>query len=67
MKKIITLLTLLLAFQLSAQEVVSKKQWQEDLRYLQKTINNDFSFLYKKVTAKEFNSAVDNFYNEIPI
>ena len=52
--------------QLSAQEVVTAEQWQQDLRFLQKTINNDFSFLYKKVTAKEFNTAVDNFYNEIP-
>lgn len=66
MKKILSLLTLLLVFQLSAQKTVSKEQWQQDLRFLQKTVNEDFSFLYKKVTAKEFNDAVDQFHDEIP-
>lgn len=66
MKKILTSLVLLLTLHISAQETISKEQWQQDLRFLQKTINNDYSFLYKKVTAKEFNQTADNFYKEIP-
>ena len=66
MKKIVLILNLILFFQLSAQEAMTKKQWQEDLRFFQKTTNEDFSFLFKKVTAKEFNDSVDQFYGEIP-
>ena len=49
-----------------AQEQPTVKQWQDDLRYLQSTVHKDFPFLFKKVTAKDFDTAVDKLYSEIP-
>ena len=49
-----------------AQEQLTTQQWQEDLRFLQSTIHNDYPFLFKKVTAKHFDAEVDKLYNEIP-
>lgn len=66
MKKILFILQLFLVFQLSAQETVSKKQWQQDIRFLQKTINEKYPFLFKKITSEEFNTAADKLYMEVP-
>jgi len=49
-----------------AQESLTTQQWQEDLRFLQSTVHKEFSFLFKKVTSKTFDTAVDQLYNEIP-
>lgn len=56
----------LLAIQLSAQSAMSAKQWQDDLRFLQHTVHSEYSFLFKKTTASEFDMAVDKLYNDIP-
>ncbi len=40
--------------------------WQSDLRFLQQTVHKDYSFLFKKVKAEEFDAAVDKLYNAIP-
>ncbi|SEC43294.1 Tetratricopeptide repeat-containing protein [Tenacibaculum sp. MAR_2009_124] len=68
MRKILFILCIFFFFNVSAQEQkrISALQWREDLRFLQKTVNNDFSFLFKKTTAKEFNTAVEKLHNEIP-
>ena len=49
-----------------AQEAISSKEWQEDLRFLQNTVHNDYPFLFKKVTAKHFDAEVEKLHNEIP-
>jgi tetratricopeptide (TPR) repeat protein len=49
-----------------AQENISAAQWQEDLRFLQKTIHKDYAFLFKKVTATSFDTAVEKFHAAIP-
>ena len=66
MKKVLTSIILLFALQLNTQSSISKEQWQQDLLFLKKTIQNDFPFLYKKVTKEEFHKALHNFYQEIP-
>ncbi len=45
---------------------LSAKQWQEDLRFLQKTVHRDYPFLFKKVSADQFNKAVEKLYQEMP-
>ena len=49
-----------------AQEIVSANEWQEDLRYLQKTVHSDYPFLFKKITATAFDTEVEELYQEIP-
>jgi tetratricopeptide (TPR) repeat protein len=51
---------------LTAQSSFTAQEWQEDLRFLQKTIHKDYSFLFKKVTKEDFDAAVEDFYVEIP-
>ncbi|MFH6603908.1 hypothetical protein ACEZ3G_10505 [Maribacter algicola] len=48
------------------QEVLTAAQWQEDLRFLQKTVHADFPFLFKKVEKKVWDAEVENLYVEIP-
>ncbi|MCA0132752.1 tetratricopeptide repeat protein [Winogradskyella alexanderae] len=52
--------------QTRAQDVTDTKEWQEDLRFLQNTINNKYPFLFKKVTSETFNSEVEKFHDAIP-
>jgi hypothetical protein len=66
MKNFLSILILLISIQITAQEKISTEKWQTDLRFLQKTVHDDFSFLFKKVTSKDFDASVDAFYNEIP-
>ncbi len=49
-----------------AQEALTAKQWQEDLKYLQSIVHSDFPFLFKKVTAEKFDAEVEKLYAEIP-
>ncbi len=66
MKKVLTSIILLFVLQLNAQVSISKEQWQQDLLFLKTTIQNDYPFLYKKVTKEEFHVALHKFYQEIP-
>lgn len=66
MKKLFILLAVCFSLQASAQLSITASQWQEDLKFLQHTIHKDYSFLFKKVTANEFDKAVDKLYNDIP-
>ena len=46
---------------------LTAKQWQDDLRFLQKTLHKDYSgILSKKTTPEKFDAAVEKFHNEIP-
>ncbi len=49
-----------------AQKALTAKEWQEDLRFLQKTVHNKYSFLFKKVTAASFDAEVEKFHADIP-
>ncbi len=40
--------------------------WQDDLRFLQQTVHEDYPFLFKKVTVEAFDTAVESFHQEIP-
>ena len=41
-------------------------QWQADARYLQQTVHRDYPFLFKKITAAQFDSAANKLYHDIP-
>lgn len=66
MKKFLFILPFLFFFQLSAQENLTTKQWQEDLRFLQTTIHKDYSFLFVKTTQEIFDAEVETLYKDIP-
>jgi hypothetical protein len=36
--------------------------WQADLRFLQHTVNKDYPFLFKNISAEAFNAAADSLY-----
>jgi tetratricopeptide (TPR) repeat protein len=62
------ILLLLYCFCLStsyAQTELNATDWQADLRFLQKTVHQDYPFLFKKTTAAEFDAAADKLYQEI--
>ena len=40
--------------------------WQSDLKFLQQTVHKDYSFLFKKIKAEEFDAAVEKLYKAIP-
>ncbi len=50
----------------SAQIDISATAWQEDLRFLQKTVHADYPFLFKKTTSEKFDKMVEELYNSIP-
>jgi len=67
--RFITTIILFISISISkgyAQETLSAKQWQEDLRFLQSTVHKEYPFLLKKVTAKDFDAAVEKLHKEIP-
>ena len=51
---------------LLAQNKFTASQWQQDVRFLQKTVHDDYSFLFKKTTAADFDAAVEQLYVSIP-
>ena len=53
MKNILIILSLVLCSQLWSQETLSKGQWQEDLRFIQNTIHEDYAFLFVKTKVRE--------------
>ncbi|MBV6426844.1 MAG: hypothetical protein KIPDCIKN_01357 [Haliscomenobacter sp.] len=67
-----TLSTLLLAFSLvwihaSAQEpMLSAEDWRSDLAFLKETVHKEYPFLFKKITAVQFDSAVNQLHQDIP-
>jgi hypothetical protein len=64
-----TLLVLVAAFSLSTAQLtaqVTTDQWLNDLDHLQQTVNNDYPFLFKKVTPDRFNQEVEELRKDIP-
>ena len=51
---------------LFAQTHLSDEAWREDLQFLQKTVHADYPFLFKKVSARTFDAAVSELYQDIP-
>jgi tetratricopeptide (TPR) repeat protein len=56
----------LLSIQLFSQVNIKSEQWQEDLRFLQHQVQNDYSFLFKKVSQETFNAEVEKLHKAIP-
>lgn len=65
-----TLLTLLfcgwICSNCFAQNQLSAADWQSDLLFLQKTVHKDYSFLFKKIKAEEFDAEVKKLHDAIP-
>ncbi|MBK7475423.1 MAG: hypothetical protein IPI11_05160 [Haliscomenobacter sp.] len=67
-----TLSTLFFAFCLvwihaSAQEpMLSAEDWRSDLAFLKETVHKEYPFLFKKITAVQFDSAVNQLHQDIP-
>jgi tetratricopeptide (TPR) repeat protein len=40
--------------------------WQADLRFLQQTVHKDYSFLFKNITAGQFDAEADKLYKAMP-
>ncbi|NQX78641.1 hypothetical protein [Gilvibacter sp.] len=57
---------LLMTSGLIAQNDVTAGQWQEDLDFLQKTVHQDYPFLFKKVTAQKWDGEVAKLRAQIP-
>ena len=50
----------------NANVKLTTADWQADLRFLQQTVHKDYAFLFKKVTASDFDAAVDKLYKSMP-
>ncbi|WP_422859139.1 hypothetical protein ACOKFD_17810 [Flagellimonas sp. S174] len=66
MKHLSILFFTLLFVALTAQEMPTAKDWQNDLRFLQKTVLKDYPFLFVKTTRTAFDAEVEKLYNTIP-
>lgn len=63
--KMLAIWVLLLSPVCKAQELTSA-QWQQDLDFLQATVHEDYSFLFKKVSVIDFDQEVASLRAEIP-
>ena len=66
MRKPILLCCLLLSFKVSGQIQLSAAEWQQDLKFLQETVHNDYSFLFRKISSQQFDQEVMRLHQEIP-
>ena len=66
MKKLILILVGCFAMQVAAQSNLTASQWQEDVKFLQNTIHQDYNFLFKKISAKEFDAMAEELYQNVP-
>lgn len=51
---------------LLAQSDLQPEQWQEDVRYLQQLVHEKHPYLFKKVSADQFDQEVEKLYATIP-
>ncbi len=51
---------------LRSQEALTTSQWQEDLKYLQKTVHENYPFLFKKIDRTTWDAEVEKLYQQIP-
>lgn len=56
----------LLLSNVQAQTARSAADWQADLRFLRNTVHKDYPFLFKKITAEQFDASVDELHRAIP-
>ncbi len=40
--------------------------WQADLRFLQQTVHKEYAFLFKNISATQFDASVEQLYKEMP-
>ena len=66
MKHLLLILVSCFVLNATAQSAMNANLWQEDLKFLQETIHSDYSFLFKKTTANDFNKAVEKLHHDIP-
>ena len=66
MKKIIYAATFLFTISGFSQSKLTSAQWQQDLRYLQEKVHNEYEQLFFKVTEERFDEAVEALYAKIP-
>lgn len=50
----------------TAQVALTPEQWQQDLRFLQRTVHETYPFLFKKITAEAFDASVEELHAAIP-
>ncbi|MGD1945555.1 MAG: hypothetical protein ACFB0A_04705 [Croceivirga sp.] len=56
----------LCCLQMTAQQIPTVKDWQNDLRFLQRTIHEEYPFLFVKTTKETFDVEVEKLYGLIP-
>ena len=66
LRGLLGVLLIFLSFSVVAQNKLTPAQWQEDLKFLQETVHEDYSFLFKKVTSKQWDAAVAELHDQIP-
>lgn len=66
MKNLLLILVSCFVLNVTAQSAMNANLWQEDLKFLQETVHNDYSFLLKKTTASEFDKTVEKLHRDIP-
>ncbi|MBL7818864.1 MAG: hypothetical protein JNL70_27945 [Saprospiraceae bacterium] len=66
MKKLFAILIYCFLIVSISKAQITVSDWQSDLRFLQTTVHNDYSFLFKKVAAKTFDDEVEKLYKAIP-
>ncbi|HMQ47657.1 MAG TPA: hypothetical protein PKA00_09585 [Saprospiraceae bacterium] len=68
MKKTLTLLLFFFFLtQTFGQSNLSASEWQADLAFLKETVHKDYPFLFKKITAAEWDAQVDKLHEAIPM
>lgn len=50
-----------------AQTSLTAADWQADLRFLQNTVHKDYPFLFKKITAADWDAGVEKLHAAIPL
>lgn len=66
MKHLFLILLSFFVLNAAAQSTLTHRQWQEDLKFLQEKVHNDYSFLFKKTAASDFDKAVEELHQKIP-
>ena len=55
-----------LSFGIFAQSSLTAAQWQEDLKHLQTTVHKDYPFLFKKISAEDWDAQIADLNAAIP-
>lgn len=48
------------------QATLSAEHWKEDVRFLQQTVHDSYSHLFKKISQKDWDAQVEELYHSIP-